>query len=1021
MKTIFDLCVPRPDVLAGRLRDEEFAADLGQVVAGKASAEYGDPERFFRHTHPTKGLKTLLETVCRRLSDTGGELNAVCRLDTQFGGGKTHSLIALVHAVQSGSGLPGIEDFVDSSLLPTGPVRIAALSGENSDPANGLKLEKDLYARSLWGEMAYRLAGRAGFERVSKSDENHVAPGSDTLIELFGDQPCLILIDEIAVYLRKIARVFPDATNQFTAFAQALFKAVSASPKVSLVYTLAVRADDKEATDAYRIEQQIAMAAFDEAESVSGRKATQLNPTEEDETVFVLKRRLFERIDVDGAIPVIAAYRDVWKRNADSLSDDADRPETTTQFERGYPLHPELLSTLIEKTSSLNNFQRTRGMLRLLARTVYDLWQNKPTDATAIHPHHINPGVQAIRDEITTRLGQGQYTPAIAADVSAVSGMAASVAQSLDEKEYAGQPPVTSYVARTILLHSLAFPDGVRGVLPDCLRFSVCSPVIEPAFVEAARRRFIEESLFLDDRPGAPMRFMTEANLTQLIRKATNEVEPHEIHAELGERIRDLFAGRNQPFDPIFFPAGPYEVPDEIGEGRPFLIVLNYDAAAVAAEPTSLPSEILEMATRKGTGNEFRTFQNNLVFVVADQGRVSGMKETVKRRLGLKRMTAPDRMRDLAGYQQEQVKEEFRKSDVAASVQVAQCYRHLFYPSNNPLAGNEARLAHTVISLPSAAEHPGNCQRQIHRALRDQKKVLSSGDAPDAPAFVRDQTPLKVKGEITTLDLRNEFRRAPNLSILLGDEPLTQCIRQGIDSDVFIYRVGDQVFGKGDPTPVIQISDNAFVYTMSQAKQQSLWPRKPKPADPPAGGSTGVNLGGSGATTTAGGTTSTGGATGGATTGPGTTAPSTGRLTATGPLRQALTKLFEQARSQKIEKFATVRIRLFGHKDTWDVHQAVATFNGATSTSEFSVVMQADGIEELALEFRGNMQRANTLKSNLTPLLQTATDARFEGAYTLKFNAPLATDTTSGETFIKAMTKYGGGEAYVEAEAAAKD
>ena len=154
MDTIFDLCKPRDDVLEGRIRDEEFAADLASVVAGKAPKEYQDPVTFFSHTHPTRGLRTLLETVCRRLSGEGGEVNSIIRLDTQYGGGKTHSLIALTHAVRGMNGVKNRDEFVDRKLLPEGDVQVAALDGENSDPANGMTLEKGLRAHSLWGQMA---------------------------------------------------------------------------------------------------------------------------------------------------------------------------------------------------------------------------------------------------------------------------------------------------------------------------------------------------------------------------------------------------------------------------------------------------------------------------------------------------------------------------------------------------------------------------------------------------------------------------------------------------------------------------------------------------------------------------------------------------------------------------------------------------------------------------------------------------------------------------------------------------
>lgn len=289
MQLIYDTCVPRPDVASGKTRDEQFAADLGKVIDGSAPDEYKVPAVFFSHTYPTRGLKTLLKAVCLRLSGAGGEVASIIRLHTQYGGGKTHGLIALVHAVNGMKGVSNVEDFIDPSLLPAGRARVAALDGENTDPANGLTLEGDLRAYTLWGELAYRLAGRAGYERVAESDKTHVAPGATTIAELFGGEPTLIMLDEVSVYLRKVEMAKPGAGDQFTAFVHALFKAVSSAPNVALVYTLAVGKDDSSA-DAYKREHERALAALAEAEVVAARQTTQLNPTEEDETADVLRR-----------------------------------------------------------------------------------------------------------------------------------------------------------------------------------------------------------------------------------------------------------------------------------------------------------------------------------------------------------------------------------------------------------------------------------------------------------------------------------------------------------------------------------------------------------------------------------------------------------------------------------------------------------------------------------------------------------------------------------------------------------
>ena len=138
MPTIFETCKPRADVQAGTTKDEQFAADLAQVVNGTAPKEYADPATFFRYTYPTRGLQKLIETVCKRLSGNGGELASIIRLDTQFGGGKTHSLIALTHAVRGMKGVENRAEFVDVALLPKEEVKVAALDGENADPSNGL-------------------------------------------------------------------------------------------------------------------------------------------------------------------------------------------------------------------------------------------------------------------------------------------------------------------------------------------------------------------------------------------------------------------------------------------------------------------------------------------------------------------------------------------------------------------------------------------------------------------------------------------------------------------------------------------------------------------------------------------------------------------------------------------------------------------------------------------------------------------------------------------------------------------
>ena len=488
--TIFDACVPRGDVIDGSFTESDFAADLASVLKGTAPVEYRKPEKFFAQTYPTEGIKTLLKSVCSRLAGSGESVSPIFRLDTNYGGGKTHALIALAHAAKGLQGVMNAEEFLPPEHIPHGHVRLAAFDGENADPNNGRPLEDGIRAYTPWGEIAYFLAGAKGYELVRRSDESHGAPGAETIQQLFGDEPTLILIDELSVYLRKLAQGSTrDAGGQLTAFLTALFKAVESTPQAAVVYTLAV-GKQRVATDAYREENQYIADAMAEAEAVSARKATLLDPTEEDETVRVLVRRLFERVDEDKAAEVVACYRDLWTQNREWLPEDSLGEQRVNAFASGYPFHPELIETLRNKTATLNNFQRVRGMLRILGQSIRRLWQQRPKDAHALHLHHIDPGFDPIRKEITTRLGLGQFLPALRSDVAAIEGEQPALAQQLDTKHYVGLTAYGSHVGRAIFLHSLAFNEQLKGASKEGIRYAILSPASEVSFIDDAVTRF---------------------------------------------------------------------------------------------------------------------------------------------------------------------------------------------------------------------------------------------------------------------------------------------------------------------------------------------------------------------------------------------------------------------------------------------------------------------------------------------------------------------------------------------------
>ncbi len=998
--------------------DSDFAADLSHVVRGTGGpAEYADPARFFANTYPTRGLKNLMANVCARLSGRGSSVAAVFRLDTSFGGGKTHGLIALVHAAAGMKGVANPAEFLDPALIPAEPVAVAAFDGENADPSNGRRMADGTLAFTPWGEIAYALAGPDGYKRVRNSDIDRTAPGAETLRELFGDRPVLVVLDELSIYLRKVWER-PQGRDQLTAFLTSLFKAVEASPRAALVYAFAIGKTDRAGQgarggDAYSSENVFIADRMAEAESVSARKATLLNPTEDDETVQVLRRRLFARVDMAGAEPVLAAYQALWAKHRDRLSPEAANPLTLEAFRASYPLHPDLLATFTGKTATLAHFQRVRGMLRILGRTVAQMWAERPKDAAAIHLHHIDPGHEPIRQEIATRLQQHIFVPAIRSDIAGEGGRL-SLAQEIDARHHRGMPPYAVYVARTIFLHSLAFNEPLKGLSPDHLRYSCLGPATDISFIDEACRRFREGSAYLDDRPAAPLRFMAEANLTQLLRRAQQAVAPADVRAQLNSRIRDIFKG--SALDMLPFPGGPFDVPDEVNGGRPFLVVLSYDGCQVGPQVDTVPDLIARIFLNKGAeGTALRGLRNNLIFVVAEDAMIENMRQAMARRLALGVMKTADRLVELAEHQQAKLREMDAGAETLVAIAIQQCYRHVFYPSKSGSIG-AAHLAHTSLSLPAAAEKPGAGQQQIVRQLRDQRKIRAPEDEPDAPNYIRDSTPLK-NGQITTAALREEFRRDPNLPMLLGDDTFLKGIRLGVEQGAFVYRRGDLLFGRGDPTPTIITDEQAVVFTAGYAAEHRIWPRPAQPAVAahidnyvPA-----MPLVARASETLTGALV------------PGPDAQSRADppreprpLAAEGILREALIRLFEQAHAARVTRLATLSIRMFDATDAFRLLAAVAALRGpdqkrVTIEAEYETAAGSS----LTAAFNGTLQDAQPVKEFLEAQLRAAPEKHVSAVFRLTYADGLAVEGEAADRLVEQLTRFATGAAYVEATAEA--
>lgn len=371
IRSIFELTVPRPEVLQGELSEEMFAARLRDVIEGTAEAVYGDPRRFFENTYATAGLQTLLREVLGRLTGASPSNNPIIRLETSFGGGKTHNLIALYHAVGGQVPTDLLRRFVGNDWVPPkqGDIDVAGVVGSDLDPSSGVLHEADgLRTYTLWGELAYQLGGSAGYELARQSDENKAAPGTGLFQELIGDRPTLIMIDEIARHLRTGTAIptaggRSDLAKQTVAFLMSLMEYVASQQQVVLVLTMAGTEDafSQETTD------------LREALRVSARQERVLTPTGENEISAIVVHRLFEQVNREAAAEVIQRYGAFFhelETQGAHVHDRALRADYLDEFAISYPFHPELIRVLNLKVATIPNFQRTRGALRLLATAV---------------------------------------------------------------------------------------------------------------------------------------------------------------------------------------------------------------------------------------------------------------------------------------------------------------------------------------------------------------------------------------------------------------------------------------------------------------------------------------------------------------------------------------------------------------------------------------------------------------------------------------------------------------------------
>lgn len=822
MKTIFDSCQPRDGVLKGELKDEIFRASLNDVHLGKAEDVYQDPGIFFEHTYRTDGLKTLLNEALGRLTSVKSANSPVIRLETSFGGGKTHNLIALYHLANGKVSHEMVSNLLPPELLPSKPIRAIPLIGSDLDPSGGMN-HGEITTYTLWGELAYQAGGSEAYKLIEANDRDRVRPGETSIKNLFGKEPTLILIDELAAYLRAAKGITVGETTlaeMTTSFLMSLLGAVGSLENAVVVYTLA------DSRDAFAQETAQIHQVLIEASRISARQERVITPTAETEIAPIVTRRMFRSIDSATATEVAKSYYDFFNQ---LMSQEVDLPpravlaEYTQEMETAYPFHPELLTTLNRKTSTIPNFQKTRGALRLLGMVIRRLWDKKPKDTFLIHPCHLDLELEDIVNDLTSRLERPKFRHVVEADIVTPLKGSKAHSQVIDEPWLqAGKRPYASLSSTAIFLHSIV--QGVAsGVAPADLLLAVLQPGDDSALLQKALDRLYDTCWFLE-YDGNKYRFKTEPSINKIIEDEMQLVGQTRAKAELDNRIRSVW--KKGPLSPEYFPAEAAEVDDDTKE--PKLVVIHYDAASASQEKDQPPELVLKIFERTGVSEGYRTYKNNLLFLVGDKDQIEAMVNGMRRYLAIRRIVKDEeRFREFSKTDREKLKTEMDEAELLVRVAITKTYKYLYYPS----ADAPKKMGH-LSREPLPAQDQGDVKKDqsqvILKRLKDLNKVLTADDSPLPAAFLKAKAWPGEQTSMTAEALRKAFAQKLSLKMLLDINQLKKTIRNGIDQGIWVYfdTETQRAYGKDAPQPPVQISEDSVLYLSEEAERLGLWPPK---------------------------------------------------------------------------------------------------------------------------------------------------------------------------------------------------
>ncbi|MEY9983424.1 hypothetical protein ABH995_002761 [Bradyrhizobium yuanmingense] len=688
LKPWIEVALPHPDVLANRFKEAEFAADLFAVDAGHATEDYGTAESFFRITFLTEGLRRVLTSSLQRLSGRGGD--PIIGLQTAFGGGKTHTMLAVYHLAKSAEldHLEGVGQlFKAAGLTGWKKPQVAVFVGSSKGTDTSLILQNGPKVHTLWGYIAWRLAGERGLKIVSDAEAARTNPGSELMVEVLKlAGPSVILLDELVAYARQLP---DDRFEAFLSFIQSLTEAVKIAPNALLVGSLPEA--NTEAGGEKGVE------ALARLEKVFGRVQSPWMPASGDETYEIIRRRLFQTLDSDGEKArdeAVKAFHDLYKKNAAEFPPEVREARYYDLLRMSYPIHPELFDRLSKDWASLDKFQRTRGVLRFMANVVGVLWHERVPDPL-IMPSRVPIANDRIRASVLYPLD-----PAFGAIVDReVDGEGALPAQiEANPQRRISQARAATRAARAVFLCSaplVGHPNA--GIGAPALRLACAEPGDQLAIFAEALNELKQRAAYLYEEAGR-FWFSTQPTLNRVADDRAKAYPDHEVDGAIARLLQED-ATTKGGFHRVF------ATPDDatnIDEADALSLVILSSSMPHVGKGTarSAATDAVTDALTRCRASQ-RRLRNTLLFVAPDEAHLATARESVRRSMAWASIVADDKLQQqLTQAQTTDAKDKAKTSREGAQKAVRNAWSHVLYPVKNAdtEAGKAFDLEHLAVS-----------------------------------------------------------------------------------------------------------------------------------------------------------------------------------------------------------------------------------------------------------------------------------------------------------------------------------